>query len=72
MRSSVDAALGRPILGRRSMSAWAPHAAPRPHPLRVGLVRRLALRGLLLLAVAELLALALRGSEVLVSGGPAG
>jgi hypothetical protein len=46
-----------------------------PQPARVGLdrlVRRLALRGLLFLAIAELLALALRGTEVVVSGWPAG
>jgi hypothetical protein len=38
---------------------------------RDGLARRLALRGLLFLALAELLALALRGMEVVVTGWPA-
>lgn len=40
------------------------------HVRRDRLVHRLALRGVLLLAIAELLALTLRGTEVLVSGGP--
>ena len=38
------------------------------HMRRDRLVRRLGLRGVLLLAIAEFLALALRGAEVLVSG----
>jgi hypothetical protein len=41
---------------------------PPAHLRRERLGRRLALRGVLLLAIAELLALALRGTEVLASG----
>jgi hypothetical protein len=41
---------------------------PTSHVRHDLLVRRLALRGVLLLAIAELLALALRGTEVFVSG----
>jgi hypothetical protein len=45
-----------------------PATTPAAHQRRERLARRLALRGLLLLAIAELLALALRGTEFLASG----
>jgi hypothetical protein len=45
-----------------------PATPPAAHLRRDRLGRRLALRGLLLLAIAELLALALRGTEFLASG----
>jgi hypothetical protein len=54
------------------MTGAVTDAASRADVRRDRLVRRLALRGALLLAIAELLALALRGAEVLVSGGPPG
>jgi hypothetical protein len=53
------------------MTDWA----GAPHPVsahRDRLVGRLALRGLLFLALAELVALALRGIEVVVTGRPPG
>jgi hypothetical protein len=49
--------------------AGAPHAVSAH---RERLVRRLALRGLLFLALAEFVALALRGIEVVVTGRPPG
>jgi hypothetical protein len=62
----------QPVTGGRLVSFVPSHTAEHVSVRHDRLVRRLALRGLLVLAVAELLALALRGTEVLVSGGPAG
>jgi hypothetical protein len=45
-----------------------PVTTPAAHLRRDRLTRRLALRGILLLAITELLALALRGTEFLASG----
>jgi hypothetical protein len=45
-----------------------PATTPAAHLRRERLTHRLALRAILLLAIAELLALALRGTEVFVSG----
>jgi hypothetical protein len=64
--------VGQPITGRRLVNFIPTHRSEQVSVRHDRLVRRLALRGLLVLAVAELLALALRGTEVLVSGGPAG
>lgn len=54
------------------MTVSSPGTARRSHVHRDRLIRRLALRGILLLEIAELLALALRGTELVVTGWPAG
>jgi hypothetical protein len=64
--------VGQPITGRRLVNFIPTHRSEQVSVRHDRLVCRLALRGLLLLAIAELLALALRGTEILVSGGPAG